>query len=177
MLSELESERETCFKSIKCAVENSNIDRKFKDVVLYDLEQSKISYQNRAFKASIIMFGAIIEGLMLGVIRTNTMLKPIMENPETAPQSIRNLGIQNFSQPEDLADKISSRLGFEEYKQIISHFKSDINQLEVQRIQNLRNTIHPWEAIKQPHIFRDPGPKIAINCLSSLSLMAEKILS
>ena len=177
VLSELESERETCFKSIKCAVENSNIDRKFKDVVLYDLEQSKISYQNRAFKASIIMFGAIIEGLMLGVIRTNTMLKPIMENPETAPQSIRNLGIQNFSQPEDLADKISSRLGFEEYKQIISHLKSDINQLEVQRIQNLRNTIHPWESIKQPEEYRDPGPRVAVNCLSSLSLLAEKILA
>ena len=176
-LSELESERETCFESIRCAIESSNIDRKFKDVALYDLEQSKISYKNRAFKASIIMFGAIVEGLMLGVIRTDTVLKPMMGNPGTAPGSIRRLGIQQFSQSEDLADEISKKLGFEDYKQIISHLKSDIDSLEVQRIQNLRNTIHPWESIKQPEMFRDPGPQTAINCLSSLSLLAEKILA
>ena len=176
-LSELESERETCFKSIRHAIESSNIDRKFKDVALYDLEQSKISYENRAFKASIIMFGAIVEGLMLGVIRTDTVLKPMMENPGTAPQRIQDLGIGQFSQPQGLADEISKELGFEDYRQIISHLKSDIDPLEVRRIQNLRNTIHPWESIKQPEIFRDPSPQTAINCLSSLSLLAEKILS
>ena len=172
----MESERETCFESIKYAIESSNIDRRFKDVALYDLEQSKISYKNRAFKASIIMFGAIVEGLMLGVIRTDTVLKPMMEDPGTAPRRIQELGIGQFSQPECLADEISKTLGFEDYKQIISHLKSDVNQLEVQRIQNLRNTIHPWESIKQPKNYRDPGPRVAVNCLSSLSLLAEKIL-
>lgn len=176
-LSELESERETCFESIKDVIESSNIDRRFKDVALYDLEQSKISYKNRAFKASIIMFGAIVEGLMLGVIRTDTVLKPMMEDPGTAPRRIQELGIRQFSQPECLADEISKTLGFEDYKQIISHLKSDVNQLEVQRIQNLRNTIHPWESIKQPKNYRDPGPRVAVNCLSSLSLLAEKILA
>ena len=175
--SELESERETCFKSIRSAIENSNIDRKFKDVALYDLEQSKVSYENRAFKASIIMFGAIVEGLMLGMIRTDTVLKPMMKDPTSAPRSIQKLGIQKFPQSEDLADEISKKLGFEEYKQITSHLKSDINQLEVQRIQSLRNTIHPWKSINQPENYRDPGPRVAVNCLSSLSLLAEKILA
>ena len=176
-LSKWESERKTCFESIRSAIEGSNMDQKFKDIALYDLDQAKISYEKRAFKASIVMFGAIIEGLMLGVIRTDAVLKPMMINPGSAPQLIQNLGIGQFSQSEDLADKISEKLKFEDYKNIIVHLNPEIERLEVQRIQNLRNTIHPWESIKQPQIFRDPGPKIAINCLSSLSLLAEKILA
>ncbi len=175
-LSQLESEREMCFEDLRCAIEDSNIEQKFKDVALFDLEQAKASYEARAFKASIVMFGAIAEGLMLGVIRTDTVLKPMMMNPQGAPQHIQGLGIGQFSQPEELANEISEKLKFEHYKQIIFDLKSDIEILEVQRIQNLRNTIHPWESIKPPQKFRDPGPTIAINCLSSLSLLAKKIL-
>ena len=176
-LSELESEREMCFKDLRCAIEDSNIEQKFKDVALFDLEQAKASYEARAFKASIVMFGAIAEGLMLGVIRTNTVLEPMMINPQGAPRPIRKLGIGEFSQPEELANEISEKLKFEDYKNIIDDLKSDIERLEIQRIQNLRNTIHPWESIKRPQRFRDPGPTIAINCLSSLSLLAKKILA
>ena len=177
-LSKLNSERKECFKSIKCAIENSTIDRQFKDVALYDLEQAKASYENRAFKASIVMFGAIIEGLMLGVIRTDTVLEPMILNPKDAPSGIKRLGLNEFLKSKDLADKISEELKFEDFKKIIVHIKKpNIDQLEIQRIQNLRNTIHPWESIKKPEIYRDPGPKIAINCLSSLSLLAEKILA
>ena len=176
-LSKLDSERKECFESIKCAIENSTIDRQFKDVALYDLEQAKASYETRAFKASIVMFGAIVEGLMLGVIRTDTVLEPMILNPKNAPRDIKRLGLSNFSKSKDLADKISEELKFEDFKKIIVHIKPNIDQLEIQRIQNLRNTIHPWESIKKPKIHRDPGPKIAINCLSSLSLLAEKILA
>ena len=176
-LSQLESEREMCFEDLRCAIEDSNIEQKFKDVVLFDLDQAKASYEARAFKASIVMFGAIAEGLMLGVIRTDTVLKPMMMNPQEAPRPIRKLGINEFSQPEELANEISEKLNFEDYKQIIVHIKSNIDQLEIQRIQNLRNTIHPWASIKPPQKFRDPGPTIAINCLSSLSLLGKKILA
>ena len=176
-LSELDSERKECFESIKCAIENSTIDPQFKDVALYDLEQAKASYEKRAFKASIVMFGAIVEGLMLGVIRTDTVLGPMMLDPKNAPKDIRRLGLNNFSESRDLADKISEGLKFEDFKRIIVHIKPNIDQLEIQRIQNLRNTIHPWESIKKPETYRDPGPEIAINCLSSLSLLAEKILA
>ena len=176
-LSKLESERKTCFEDIRRAIEDSNIDQKFKDVALYDLNQAKISYEKRAFKASIVMFGAIAEGLMLGVIRTDDVLKPMMMNPKAAPKLIQDLGIGQFSQPEDLADEISEKLNFENYKQIIGELNPTIGALELQRIQNLRNTIHPWVAIKVPKEFRDPGPTIAINCLSSLSILADKILT
>ena len=176
-LTKLESEREMCFESIRSAIEDSNIDQRFKDVALYDLNQAEISYERRAFKASIVMFGAIAEGLMLGVIRTDSVLKPIMADPGNAPKIIRHLGIGQFSQPEDLADEISEKLNFESYKQIIDKLNPTIGALELQRIQKLRNTIHPWVAIKEPEEYRDPGPTIAINCLSSLAILADKILS
>ena len=172
----LESERETCFESIRTAIEGSNIEQEFKDVALYDLYQAKISYERRAFKASIVMFGAIAEGLMLGVIRTESVLKSMMADPKSAPTRIRKLGIEKFPQSEDLAKEISEKLTFEEFKQTIVHIKPNIDQSEIQRIQKLRNTIHPWESIKQPKEYRDPGPTTAINCLSSLSLLAKKIL-
>ena len=41
LLSKLESEREMCFESIRCAIEDSNIEQKFKEIVLFDLEQAK----------------------------------------------------------------------------------------------------------------------------------------
>lgn len=176
-LSELESERKTCFESIKSVIEASNIDQRFKDIALYDLNQAKVSYERRAFKASIVMFGAIAEGLMLGVIRTDTVLKPMMTNPKDAPKIIQRLSIGKFSQPEDLADEISDKLKFEDFKNIVIELKQKIVRLEIESIQDLRNTIHPWEAIKKPEIYRDPGPNLAIKCLSSLSLLAQTILT
>ena len=151
-LAKLESERKTCFKSIRRAIESSNIDQKFKDVALYDLDQAKASYKKRAFKASIVMFGAIVEGLMLGVIRTNTVLKPMMMNPRSAPQIIQNLGLRQFSQPEDLGDIFREDLKFEDYKNIIVHLKKG-ERLEVERIQDLRNTIRSMESNQRTTCF------------------------
>ena len=42
------------------------------------------------------MFGAIVEGLMLGVIRTDTVLEPMILNPKNAPKNIKKLGLSNF---------------------------------------------------------------------------------
>ena len=160
-VTKLETERKTCFESIRTAIEGSNIEQEFKDVALYDLYQAKISYERRAFKASIVMFGAIAEGLMLGVIRTESVLKSMMADPKSAPTRIQKLGIEKFPQSEDLAKEISDKLTFEEFKQTIVHIKPNIDQSEIQRIQKLRNTIHPWESIKQPKEYRDPGPTTA----------------
>lgn len=176
-LSKLESEREACFEDISRAIKDSNIDQEFKDVALYDLEQAKVSYENRAFKASIVMFGAIAEGLMLGMLRKETTLIPMISDPKNAPKVVQRLGLKPSSKPEEIADRISEKLKFEDYKNIISELKPEIERLEIQRIQKLRNTIHPWKSITEPKSFRDPGPTIAINCLSSLSLLTENILA
>ena len=88
-----EPEREMCFKNIRCTIENSDIDQKFKNVALYDLEQARVSYESRAFKACIVMFGAIIEGLMLGVIRGDKhphLIAMIRNSKRSAPKVARN---------------------------------------------------------------------------------------
>ena len=122
-----ESERKMCFEKIRSDIENSNIDQKFKNVALYDLEQAKVSYESRAFKACIVMFGAVIEGLMLGVIRgDNTSLTAMIKNPKCAPKVLKKLGLKQFSKPEDLACKISEKLTFEDYKNIIVDFNSKL---------------------------------------------------
>ena len=172
-----ESEHEMCFKNIRCAIENSDIDQKFKNVALYDLEQARVSYESRAFKACIVMFGAVIEGLMLGIIRKDTVLNPMITTPKDAPQALQKLGLKQFSKPEELADKISEKLGFEKYKNIILHLKPEIEKLKIEGIQNFRNAIHPWKSIKEPHIFSDPSHTRAMHYLTALSLLAEEILS
>ena len=171
-----ESERDMCFNKIRTAISNSDIDCQFKDIALYDLEQAKISYESRAFKSSIVMFGAVLEGLMLGIIRKDTTLRPMIATPKDAPKAIQELGLKPHSKPEDLADKISEKLGFDQYKSIIIHLKPEIEKLKIEGIQNFRNTIHPWKSIKEPNIFSDPSQIRAMNYLSALSLLAEKIL-
>ena len=173
-----ESEREMCFKNIRSAIENSNIDQEFKEVALYDLEQAKASYKSSAFKACIVMFGAVIEGLMLGVIRgDNTQLTAMIKNPKSAPGAVRNIGLKHFSRPEELADKISDDRTFEDYKNIIADLKPEIEKSKIGEIQNFRNAIHPWKSIKEPHIFSDPSQIRAMNYLSALSILTEEILA
>ena len=171
-----ESEREMCFKNIRCAIDKSNINQKFKDVALYDLEQAKVSYESKAFKACIVMFGAVIEGLMLGIIRKDTTLSPMITTPKDAPQVVQKLGLPPSLTPEELAETIAEQLKFEDYKNIIVHLKPEIEKLKIEGIQSFRNAIHPWKSIKEPRIFGDPSHIRAMNYLSALSLLAEKIL-
>lgn len=176
----LKSEREACFETISCTIENSDIDQEFKDVALYDLEQARISYESGAFKACIVMLGAVIEGLMLGVIRKDATLNVMIASPKDAPkvaQNIKKFRLTSFTNPKELAEKISDDLGFEAYKNITLHFKPEIEKLKIEGIQNFRNSIHPWESIKKPTVFRDPSQIRALNYLTSLSLLAERILS
>ena len=170
-------ERKMYFEDIRDAIENSNINQEFKDVALYDLEQARVSYESRAFKACIVMFGAVIEGLMLGIIRNdNTSLTNMIKDPLGAPNVLKKRGLGQFSKPEELANEISERLTFEDYKNIILHLKPEIEKLQIERIQNFRNTIHPWKSIKEPNIFSDPSQARAMHYLTALSLLAEKIL-
>ena len=180
-LSKLESEREACFETIRCAIENSDIDQRFKDVALFDLEQARVSYESRAFKACIVMLGAVIEGLMLGAIRRETTLKKMIAiaNQPDAPGTVKQIKKfqSSFSNLECLAENISKHLGFEDYKNITVHLKSEIEKLQITGIQSFRNSIHPWKSIKEPNIFHDPSQTRAMHYLTALSILAEKILA
>ena len=176
-----ESEREEYFDGIKSTIENSNIEQRFKDIALYDLEQARISYKSRAFKACIVMFGAVIEGLMLGAICKETTLKKIITiaNQPDAPGPIKQIKKfkSSFSNLECLAKNISEHLGFEDYKNITVYLKSEIEKLQITGIQSFRNSIHPWKSIKEPDIFHDPSQARAMHYLTALSILAEKILA
>ena len=175
-----ESERKEYFNGIKSAIENGNIEQRFKDIALYDLEQARVSYESRAFKACIVMLGAVIEGLMLGAIRKETTLKTMIANPTDAPgavKKIKKFRLTSFSKPEDLAKNISEHLGFEDYKNITVHLKPEIEKLQITGIQHFRNSIHPWKSIEKPNIFHDPSQARAMHYLTALSILAEEILA
>jgi len=155
---------------IKKEIEASSLEEDFKEIALYDLEQAKLAYQSRAFKACIVMLGAVLEGLMLGTIRRPEVLQRIQTDP---PKIVKELGLND----PQLADKIAGELGFEDYKNIIHHLMPDIEKLHVEGIQTFRNTIHPWKTAKEPAIYKDPSQTRAMVHLTSLQLLAQHILS
>ncbi len=179
-VTKLESERKTCFNDIKSVIENSNIDQKFKDVALYDLEQARVAYGSRLFKACIVMFGAVLEGLMLGVILKKTTLNTMIANPKDAPEvvkKIRKYRLTSHSKPEELTENITKHLGFEDYKNIIVHLKSDIEKMKIEDIQSFRNAIHPWKSVIEPKIYADPSQDRAMHYLTALTMLTKEILT
>jgi hypothetical protein len=155
---------------IKKEIEASSLEEDFKEIALYDLEQAKLAYQSRAFKACIVMLGAVLEGLMLGTIRRPEVLQRIKTDP---PEVVKNLGLHD----PQLADKIAEKLTFEDYKAIIHHLMPEIEKLKVEGIQTFRNTIHPWKTAKEPAIYKNPSQTRAMVHLTSLELLAQHILS
>ena len=175
-LDALNSEKDDCFESIRRSLTNSDIDLEFKKVGLRDLEQAQIAYESRAFKACIVMLGAVLEGLMLGIIRKEETLKGFIADPMNAPKVLLELGLKQSPKPEELAEKISDKLTFEDFKNITVKLKPEVEKLKIEGIQNFRNSIHPWKSIKEPSVFDDPSRTRAMNYLTALSILAEKIL-
>jgi hypothetical protein len=163
-------ETEGVLDRIKKGIEASSLEEDFKEIALYDLEQAKLTYRSGAFKACIVMLGAVLEGLMLGTIRRPEVLQRIKPNP---PEVVKKLGLHD----PQLADKIAEKLTFEDYKAIIHHLMPEIEELKVEGIQTFRNTIHPWKTVKEPAIYKDPSQIRAMVHLTSLQLLAQHILS
>ena len=176
-VDDLNSEKDDCFKSIKHAITNSDIDPRFKKVGLRDLEQAQIAYEARAFKACIVMLGAVLEGLMLGAIRKEATLEGIIADPMNAPKVLLQFGLKQSPKPEELAKKISEKLTFEDFKNITVHLKPEIEKLKIEGIQNFRNSIHPWKSINEPGVFDDPCRTRAMNYLTALSILVDNILT
>ena len=163
-------ETERVWDGIRGEIEASSLGEDFKEVALYDLEQAKLAYRSGAFKAYIVMLGAVLEGLMLGTIRRPEVLQRIKTDP---PEVVKNLGLHD----PQLADKIAEKLTFEGYKAIIHHLMPEIEKLKVEGIQTFRNTIHPWKTVKEPAVYKDPSQTRAMVHLTSLQLLAQHILS
>jgi len=104
---EILGETERVWDGIRGEIEASSLGEDFKEIALYDLEQAKLAYRSGAFKACIVMLGAVLEGLMLGTIRRREVLRRIKTDP---PKVVKSLGLQDPR----LADKMAGELGFED---------------------------------------------------------------
>ena len=153
------------------------IEEGLKNVALYDLTQAENAYRGQAYKACVVMLGAILEGVMLGIIRRGDVMDRIIANAPNAPRPLQKSGW--LSNPKIdrnlLLEKISEDLGFEEYKSIIQELIPGIKNLKVGDIQEFRNTIHPWLTIKRPDIYADIDPNRVSHLQTSLIALLKKI--
>lgn len=167
------------FSEISKVIKQLPIEQNFIEVALIDLKNASLAYNNTAYKACIVMLGAVLEGVMLSTIRRSEVLLKLNQMPrQNFPQSVLNVGI--LSQPlntTEVAEKISSSLyiGFEEYRKLIKLLIPDIENQLVTNIQHFRNSIHPYKVIKSPEIFADPDAARAILYIASLELITKKI--
>ncbi|MBE0671277.1 MAG: ATP-binding protein, partial [Anaerolineales bacterium] len=169
------------FSEIRKLIKQIPVEKEFINIALFDLKDSQIAYNNTAYKACIVMLGAVLEGIMLSTIRRADVLQKLNQMPRQGiPPSVLNLGIQ--SQPIDtteMADKISEsrNIGFEEYRQIIKVLIPNIEDQLVQSIQQFRNSIHPYKAMKEPDVFAEPDIARAMMYITSLEVIVRKIAS
>lgn len=175
-----QSEAEIFLDDIKTTIEQSDIEQGFKTTALYDLQQAKTSYESRAYKACVIMLGAVLEGLMLGTLcRTEVM--ETMRSSVSIPKSIekRMGGIHNpaFSDRVDFAKIIADKLSFNDYKDLISQLIPNIETLKVEGIQQFRNAIHPWRSVREPDVYAEYDRARAMIHINSLQILARHILS
>jgi hypothetical protein len=159
------------FMQIKESINDSSIEIKLKEIANYDLEQAQKAYESRAFKASIVMLGAVLEGIMLGTLRRIDILEMIRVSAEP-PKSLKKLGVND----PQLADKIANKLCFEDYKNAISELIPEIERSKIDDIQAFRNAVHPWKSIESPMIYADPDQIRAMHHITALVILARSIL-
>lgn len=169
------------FSEIRKLIRQLCVEKEFIDIALFDLREAQIAYNNTAYKACIVMLGAVLESVMLSTIRRSDVLVKLSQTPKQGiPQSILNLGI--LASPlntKEMAEKIAEArsVGFEEYRLIIKLLIPNIEDQLVQSIQQFRNSIHPYKAMKEPDVFAKPDIARALMYIPSLELIVRKIVS
>ncbi|HML39856.1 MAG TPA: ATP-binding protein [Bellilinea sp.] len=171
-----ERERENLFKEIKTTLENSKIPSDLKQIALYDLRQAYWSYSIGAFKASCIMLGAVLEGVMISVVLDMKVLGGLRTVPGL-PQVIQNCGITNQSvNLDEVAKRIQSKFFFEDYKLVIAFLmqrEGEADKSKISEIQIFRNIIHPLKNIAGVDAYKDVDATRALNLLSSMAIICK----
>lgn len=169
------------FSEISKMIRTLPVEREFVNIALFDLKEAQVAYNNTAYKACIVMLGAVLEGVMLSTIRRSDVLVKLSQMPRQGiPPSILNLGIQNPPlNTYEMAEKISAsrHVGFEEYRQAIKLLIPNIEDQLVRSIQQFRNSIHPYKAMKEPDVFAEPNITQAMMYIPSLEIIVRKISS
>lgn len=172
-------EAQTTFNNVRDAVENSQIEQVFKDIILYDLEQARLAYYNRAYKACVIMLGAVVEALLLGTLRRPEFMD-LMINDTSPPGAVSGMrGVRNpiYNNRTIFASDLAQRIGFEEYRQLIEHYIPQTKLLGISDVQRFRNAVHPAKCIQQPGVFGSYSTARALAHLASLEPLANFILA
>jgi hypothetical protein len=159
------------FLVIKKEILASPIEQMLKETMLVDLDQAAMSYDKGAYKASVILMGAVLEGLMLGTIRRDDVLSYLVNNASACPKKIAGLGLSNPR----LKDKIANDLNFEDYKNIINDLIPEVEKMKIEGIQSFRNAVHPWKTAQEPGIYKSFNQSRAMLHLTSLRLLVSKI--
>lgn len=170
---------DAAFKNIRDLIQGSTIEKKFKEIALSDLNEAYKVYGCGGYKACIVMFGAVLEGVMLAILRKPEVLDELRNTPKltskiSLPGSIRH---PDYADNDGLAKGISEHLTFESYRQLVKELIPDIENLKVEGIQTFRNAIHPWKAIKEPHIYGNYDFTRAMSHLAALEILVRQILT
>lgn len=171
-----ERERENLFKEIKITLEDSKIPSNLKEIALYDLRQAYWSYSIGAFKASCIMLGAVLEGVMISVILDFRILAKL-QVASGLPQVIQNCGITDQSiNLDEVARRIQRKFSFEDYKLVIAYLmqrEGEADKSKISEIQVFRNIIHPLKNIAGVDAYKDVDATRALNLLSSMAIICK----
>jgi hypothetical protein len=172
-------EAQTTFSAVKEAVENSRLEQAFKDIILYDLEQARLAYYNRAYKACVIMLGAVVEALLLGTLRRPEFMDLMINDasPHGALNGMRGVRNPLYNDRSVFASDLAQRIGFEEYKQLIQHYIPQTQHLGIGDVQRFRNAVHPAKCIQLPDVYGYYGTARALAHLASLEPLANFILA
>lgn len=172
-------EAQAMFKSIRTAIERSSIEDAFKAVLFTDLEQARLAYYVQAYKACVVMLGAVIEGMMLATLRRPELVSLMLEGqnrPKQLDSWIGGIGNPDFADRTTFTNAVATKLSFERMRQVLEHYHPELKQLGIVDIQQFRNAVHPWECVTRPDLYAY-GPSRALQHLSGLDLLARELLS
>jgi len=164
------------FSNIRNEIDQSRIKEDLKEVALSDLTQAEACYSSGAYKACVVMLGAVLEGVMLGALQQVEVMD-ILRSDSALPKIPKlRKAICNpaYSHGDDFARLIAD-LNFDEYRQLCEHI-FQTQDLGVEGIQHFRNAIHPWVVSEHPHLYKHYDRTRAIAHLAALEKLANQIL-
>lgn len=170
---------EAAYKNIRKLINSSSIEKEFKEMALYDLLEAQKAYSCEAYKACVVMLGAVLEGLMLAVIRKPEVLDELQSKPHKYTRLLRlQAGINHPDYDDKLVfgNAIADSLTFESYRKLVEELIPEIESLKVEGIQSFRNAIHPWKAIKEPNIYGTYDFTRAISHIMALEILVKQVL-
>lgn len=173
-------EAQSFIGNIRESVLSSSLEQEFKDIILYDLDQARLAYYNQAYKACVIMLGAVLEGLMLGRLRQPDMMERILADtnlPKQLKEKLKGQRNPIYIDRAAFAQALATELNFDDYRELIYRYIPILKELGIEHIQHFRNAIHPWLSIHKPTVYKTNTAARAITYLGSLEIMAREILS